>query len=261
MGFIIKYNRFFNITFDEEGNENPLQGFRFFATSTTRQKLLDYNLVFRPRSNGFDVYYSASPVIPISKKIRFTFGFTNTDAGLYEKYGLVKADAGDTTIFEPGLYFNNLNGDGTVLTESPSSIVANGAGLEERVSAADTFKIYRQTFKVFDTAGENVPSDYTLKHKYEPSLQQTVTVKPAAGVDSIITTINSVDSEEDYIDKPGPYLLESDTEPPITRNIYLNDELGQRSTGGIIDIYWETAQNTIADAETGQIYKITFKPK
>jgi hypothetical protein len=77
----------------------------------------------------------------------------------------------------------------------------------------------------------------------------------------VITTINSVDLEEEYIDRPGPFLLEPDSGDPPSRNVYLNEELGRKAAKGVIDIYWETAQNSISDPETGLQYHVTFKPK
>ncbi|CAN5447924.1 hypothetical protein BH23BAC3_BH23BAC3_07820 [soil metagenome] len=259
MGFLIKYNRFFNVTFAEAGSEGALQGFRFFADDETKRKLLDFKLVFRPHSSGFQVYFSESPLIPITEKTRFTFGFSFSNSGIYEKYGLTKSGEEDTTVFEPGLYFDNLNSDGDVITSGIASIVAAGIGLNESVTAADTCHIYRQTFKVFNSAADTVPANYTLKHRFDSSLQQTIPVENTADVDTIITTINSVDLDDDFISQPGPYLLES-AAPSNSRKIYLNDELGQKRARGVIDIYWDKAQNSVADAKTGQQYKITFKP-
>lgn len=261
MGFLIKYNRFFSVTFLEEGNDNPLENFSFFATTDTLQTLQNHKLIFRPRAYGFDVFYSEIPMVPISEKIHFTFGFTTTDTGLFERYGLVKSGDSDTRVFEPGLYFSNLNNSGSIITQNPASITASGAGSGHRVTAADTSRFYRQTFKIIEKNTASVPDEYTLKHKYINSLQQTNPVEKPESAETIITTINSVDLEDDYISTPGPYLLEYGTNPTISRNLYLNSELGQKPVLGVIDIYWETPQNTISNAETGQLYNITFKPK
>jgi hypothetical protein len=261
MGFLIKYNRFFSVTFLEEGSDSPLEKFSFFATTDTIQALQNHKLIFRPRSHGFDVFYSSTPMVPISEKIHFSFGFTTTDTGLFERYGLIKSGENDSTLFEPGLYFSNLDNNGTIITQNPASIAASGAGPEHRVTAADTSRFYRQTFKIIEKNSASVPDEYTLKHKYINSIQQTNPVDKPASAETIITTINSVDLEDDFISKPGPYLLEYGNNPTISRNHYLNSELGQKSVLGVIDIYWETPQNTISDAETGQQYNITFKPK
>lgn len=261
VGFIIKYSRFFSVTFNEEGSDDPIPGFRFFPTHDCHRHLQNFNLVFRTSASGFAIYYSESPLIPISERTRFTFGFTISNAGLFEKYGLIKVNESDTTVYQPGLFFDNLKSDGAVITSTPSSIVASSTALSARVSDADTYKIYRQTFKVYDSSEGTPPTSYELKHKYESSLKQTVPVAPGAGGDTLITTINSVDLKEEYLDEPGPYLLEADVDPPHPRNVYLNNELGQKSAGGVIDIYWETAQNTVDDPETGLQYQVTFKPK
>ncbi|NBC03297.1 MAG: hypothetical protein GVY20_06285 [Bacteroidetes bacterium] len=262
MGFIIKYNRFFSVSFEEEGSDDPIEGFRVFPTYDCRQKLQNFNLVFKPRPFGFEVFYSESPLISINERVRFTFGFDIPDAGLFKKYGLVKEDETDTTVYQPGLFFDNLQTDGSIITASPASIVSSGSGIDKRVSAADTYRVYSRTFKVYDSTADTVPASYQLSHLYESTLQQIITVNSGSGSDTIITTINSVDLEENYIRESGPYLLEANTDPtPPHRNVYLNDELGQKSAQGVIDIYWETAQNSIANPETGQKYQITFKPK
>jgi hypothetical protein len=262
MGFIIKYNRFFSVSFEEEGSDEPIEGFGVFPTHNCQQKLQNFNLVFKPRPFGFEVFYSESPLISINERVRFTFGFTIPDSGIFKKYGLVKEGETDATVYQPGLFFDNLQTNGSILTTSPAAIVASGSGIDQRVTAADTYRVYRQTFKIYDSTAETVPASYLLSHKYESALQQTVPVNSGTDADTIITTINSVDMEEDYIGESGPYLLEADTDPtPPHRNVYLNNELGQKSAQGVIDIYWETAQNSIADPETGQQYQITFKPK
>ncbi|NBC67106.1 MAG: hypothetical protein GVY07_15795 [Bacteroidetes bacterium] len=262
MGFIIKYNRFFSVSFEEEGSDEPIEGFRVSPTYDCHQKLQNFNLLFKQRPFGFDVFYSESPLIAIGERIRFTFGFDIPNAGIFGKYGLVKEDDDDATVYQPGLFFDNLQTDGSIITASPASIVSSGSGIDQRVSAADTYRIYSQTFKVYDSTAETVPASYQLSHLYDSTLQQTVSVNSAVGTDTIITTINSVDFEENYIDEPGPYLLAADTDPtPPHKNVYLNNELGLKSAQGVIDIYWETAQNNVADPETGQQYEITFKPK
>ena len=261
MGFIIKYNRFFSVTFGVEGSNEPLQGYRVFPDSDCRQVLDNYNLAFRSRTTGFEVFYSESPLIPIKDRVRFTFGFHIPDAGIFKKYGLAKEDDSDATVYQPGLFFDNLQADGSVITSTPASITASGSGMDERVTAADTFRIYRQTFKVYDSSDTPLPAHYELSHLYDSTLQQTVPVTAAPGADTVITTINSVDLEEDYIGQPGPYLLESNTGSPPPKNVYLSEELGRKAAKGVIDIYWETAQNTIADPDTGLQYHVTFKPK
>lgn len=262
MGFIIKYSRFFGVTFAEEGADEPLDGFRFYTTNECRQKLRNFNLIFKSRSYGFDVFYSESPLISISERVRFTFGFQIPDGNIFKKYGLVKEDGSDTTVYQPGLFFDNLQSDGSIITSSPASITASGPGISERVTSEDTYRVLRQTFRVYDPKAGTVPASYQLSHLYDSSLQQTVPVMSGGGAETVITTINSVDLNEDYIGEPGPYLLEADTDPtPPHRNVYLNNELGQKSAQGVIDIYWETAQNTIADPATGLQYQVTFKPK
>lgn len=261
MGFVIKYNRFFSVTLGEEGAGNIMEGFTFFPTQECRRLMDNYNLVFRSRSAGFELFYSENPLIPISESVRFSFGFSIPDAALFEKYGLVREDETDTTVYQPGLYFDNLNPDGSIISGSPASIVASGKDPGDTVSSTDTYRIHRQTFKVYDDAGGTAPSSYELSHQYNTSLTQTnpVVSDPAGG--HLVTTINSIDLEGDYISETGPYLLEADVQPPPDRKVYLSEELGRKGAQGVVDIYWDTSQDTVSDPEKGQEYTIIFKPK
>lgn len=207
MGFIIKYNRFFSVMINESFTGNPIEGFTFSPTKECAQVLKNYNLVLRTRQSGFEVFYSETPIIPIESRVRFSFGFTLPDSGIFKKYGLVNENDSDTTVYQPALYFDNLNADGTIIDTSPASLVSEG-------SAPDTCKIYGQTFKVYDSTEGTPPSTYELSHRFDASLKQTSAVVHIPGLDFLTTTINSVDLKEDYIGDPGPSLLQADTDPP-----------------------------------------------
>jgi len=183
-----------------------------------------------------------------------------SEPGFFERYGLTKADESDTAVYQPGLYFDNLAADGSILTTSPASLAATGPAPAETVTSADTYRIFPHTFSVYDAA-DALPSMYELTNQLHPSITQAVPVAAGTGTDYLVTTINSHDMGEDYLSEAGPYLLQADTNPPPDRNLYLDNELGQNSTQGVIDIYWETNQTSIADPEAGQQYHITFKPK
>ncbi len=241
----------------EEGSEKPLQIFRFFATSATSRKLANYNLVFRPHPGGFRIFYSETPIIPVSERIRLTFGISVNSGELNNKFDLSNSDGEETAELEPGLCFDNLAADGSVITNTPASIAAESDGTNEFVTAADTRRLYGKTFRILHKPGQELPAGYILKHQYNPALELTVPVEPA-DTGTVITTINPINSD-DYLKESGPYLLEK-TDSEEIRRLYLHNELWQKSASGVIDLYWETSQNTV-DAETGQIYHITFKPK
>lgn len=259
MGFIIQYNRFFSVTMMENGPDSPINDFRFFAVSDTLRTLRNHNLLFRASNSGFEVYYCSTPLIPITGLVRFTIGFRYSNNSLYEKYGLTSSDSSDPLISEPALCFDNLTSGGSIITGQGASLAASGADPGEPVSVEDTGHIYSQTFTLVQPADDTIPENYTLKHRYQPAPEQTVPVKVAEGAKTVQTIINSADLEDDYMSKPGPYTLKSSS-PENTRNIYLSNELAGRSARGVVDIYWETAQNTVAE-DTGQQYYITFKPK
>lgn len=259
MGFIIQYKRFFSVTMMEDGLDKPIGNFSFFAVSETVRTLRSYNLLFRPSDSGFEVYYCTTPLLPITDKVRFTFGFRYSDSSLYEKYGLSKTDSSDPVIYEPALCFDNLTSGGSIITEQGASLAASGSDPEEHVAAEDTGRIYSQTFTLVQTANHTVPENYILKPRYQPSPVQTIPVNAAEDAQTVQTIINSADWENNYMSEPGPYTLKSSS-PESTRNIYLHNELARKSALGVVDIYWETTQNSVAE-DTGQQYQITFKPK
>lgn len=259
MGFIIQYNRFFSVTMIDEGLDKPIGEFSFFAVSETLRTFRDHNLLFRPTNSGFEVYYCSNPLIPISEKIRFTFGFRYSNNSLYEKFGLTQADSSDPLVYEPALCFDNITPGGSIITEQGASLASSGSDPDEHVAVEDTGRIYSQTFTLIQAANEAVPENYILKHRYRPLPEQTVPVNVAEGAQTVQTIINSADMGDDYIREPGPYTLKTNS-PESTRNIYLHNELAGQSARGVVDIYWETTQNSVAE-DTGQQYYITFKPK
>jgi hypothetical protein len=259
MGFIIQYNRFFSVSMMENGLDKPIGEFSFFAVSETLRTLRNHNLLFRPSNSGFEVYYCSTPLIPITEKVRFTIGFRYSNNSLYEKYGLTKTDSSDLLVYEPALCFDNLTPDGSIITEQGASLAASGAEPDEHVAVQDTGRIYSQTFTLVQVANEAVPENYILKHRYQPSPEQTVPVNIADDAQTVQTIINSADRDGDYMSEPGPYTLKTSS-PESAQNIYLHNELAGRSARGVVDIYWESTQNSVAE-DTGQQYYITFKPK
>lgn len=256
MGFLIKYSRFFSVQMKNDATGQLLQGFRFFPTDECRRQLRNYNLVFRPRAYGFDVYYSEVPLVPISKRTQFTVGFTIADPAFLKTYGLTKTNPSDTTHYQPGLYFDNLDSGGSIITGSTPQGLSEAA----TANAADTYRIYGQTFKRFDPNNSDVPSSYELTHKYQPALTQTVPVSAGPDADYVTTTINSIDMGVDYLAEPGPYLLEAAGPSPFDRKVYLDNELSRSGARGVVNIYWETSQQSVPNPDTGQLYQIIFKP-
>lgn len=243
----------------DEGLEQPIDGFTFFTTSETWRLLRNHNLVFRPTSSGFTIYYCSSDLIPIKDKVRFTFGFRYSNNSLYKNYGITKPEESDPFVYGPSLIFDNLSTDGSIINEQGASLAAAGSEPDKSVGAEDTGYIFNQTFTLIQSAAGDVPAQYVLKPRYNPLPEQTIPVNTSGNAQSVQTLINSVDMGSDYLGETGLCTLTSDS-PSSSRNIYLHDELKGRSARGVVDIYWNTAQNSVAE-DTGQQYYITFKPK
>lgn len=257
MSMVIKYAPFFSVTMISEINGTPISGFSFFPLMKCRHELQNFNMVFRPRPSGFDVYYCTTPLISIDSLKRFSFGFRIHDTGFLNRYGLTSEGPADPEKYQPNLYFDNLASDGSVITTSPSSLVTGGLNF---ATVDDTYQFYPQTFTVKDEPGDTAPTEYTLTDLYNPATVQTVPAVQGSPDDFRYTIINSVDLKEEYLGDVGPYMLSADTEPDMQR-VYLDNELSRSRAHGVINIFWETAQNTISDPTLGLQYTITFKPK
>jgi len=240
----------------------PVDGIRFFPIDTCHKMLADYKLVFRNRVAGFDLYFSETPLVPINSKVRLSFGLTIADPTLFKRYGLVKKDDSDPKVYEPGLYFDNLKADGSIISSSPASLVSAGTGLDQFTTASDTYKIYPLTFHTIVESDITIPSQFELDHKFNSSLKRTYPVIANPGMDYIVTTINSPSEGNDYISTPGAFSLKADTDPPPTRNVYLSSNVGgPQNIQGVVDLYWDASQNTVSDQKKGQEYHIIFKLK
>jgi hypothetical protein len=58
---------------------------------------------------------------------------------------------------------------------------------------------------------------------------------------------------------PGPYTLETDAPGAARRTIYVDDDLAGATIAGLIDVHWETAQDTPPAA--GVPYVIRFRKR
>lgn len=263
MGFLIKYSHLIHLSMTEgDVNGSSIDGIDIFPLGACQRLLENFKMVFRKRKAGFDIYFSETPLVPINSRVRFSFGLSISDPALFTRYGLVKKDDTDTKVYEPGLYFDNLKADGSIITGSPASLVSSGTDLDQFTMASDTFKIYPLTFHTFIKTGSTIPSQFELDHKYETSLKRTYPVVAAPGMDYIVTTINSPSEGNDYIRTSGAFTLKADTDSPPNRNVYLSSEVGgPHNVQGVVDLYWDAPQNTVSDPEKGQEYHIIFKPK
>lgn len=257
MSFTITYKKLFVVRVKENGTNLPIRFFRFQPTVNCQKLLHDYQLVFRNRENGFDIYYrsysEASETIPapISEKIRFSFGLKITDYSALGQYEPASAQL-------PQLYLANLSSDGSI-TPGHNLTATSVLG------AGDLASLKQQTFwQKTELPGGSEPNEWRLKDKYglHQILQTVPIVVPTnPPMPSIDVKLNDpVLHKAEYLTNEGPYILESDQPVPAPITVYLSNTITQKNWNGVIDIYWNSIQSD-APADTGKEYQIILKLK
>lgn len=259
MSFTVQYARFFSVRVKDKSTGRGIRALQFTPTSTSRQLLETFHLVFRHRNSGFDVYYKSYPVasepLPaaIEDKVRFSFAIRVKDRSLFTEYEPESPAL-------PQLYLDNLKANGTINNSAAGNLTS---GTE--VSAGDLVRVRTQTFQQrTEIPSANAPTEWRVKEPFPPQdvLQNVPVGVPAGtGVKVVFVTINDpLKHSAQYIAADGPYLLATDKANPPSAMIYLSDELGASGVNGVLDIHWNSIQSSV-DPQTGKEYQIIFKPK
>ena len=248
MSFIHSYHRLFKVTIRDDDSGEELKTFRFQPTSHSLEQLDNHRLVYRSRDEGFEVFYRADPLAaeqvtsPITDRIRLSFGLIRMDADFFSRYkpSLTRKSG-------PQLYFDNL---------TPTGQLQNRAALstDNIAKISDAIKIYPKVFgaKLDLTGGGPAVTKFIIKDKFDPAvtiLEVPVTVNPGAKLAS---------TKIDLAAKPeGPYLIKTDAAGSAARNIYIGNELARTRISMLVDIHWESPQDSVSPG--GEAYEIRFK--
>ena len=249
MGFVLDYQPFFKVTVVEEGSARPLAGLSFGPTARCARLLRDHQLVFRARETGFAVYFatnprSADPLMgQITRLARFGFAMRLKDSAFFTRYAPDPA-----SLPAAQFYFDNLLGSGAIQPASQQHL-----SVEALVDTADTARILPHVFfATADLSGGSIPTKHLVKKKFAPSVTvREVTINTGSG-GSLASTRIDLSGQPD-----GPYLLVTDASGSIPQTVYLDDALAGQGSLGIIDIFWQTPQDTVPMG--GQNYTMTFK--
>lgn len=249
MGFVLDYQPFFKVNVVEEGSGSPLAGLFFAPTSRCVRLLSDHQLIFRARETGFAVYFATNPraADPLMGKITrlSQFGFTVRlkDSTFFSRYVPDQAEMPAAQF-----YFDNLLDSGVIQPASRQHL-SGGAFID----VDDAAGIHPHIFfaKVVLSEG-TAPTKHIVKEKFDPSVTvKEVTIDASSGVSLASTRIDLSDQTD------GPYLLDTDATGSTPITIYIDNDLAAQGDLGIIDIFWETPQDTVPVG--GLNYKMTFK--
>lgn len=248
MSFTLTYERLLGLRVEEEGG-GPLSAFTFAPDGRTVGALADHQLVFRPRQEGFDLYYRLNPEAPspllgaIRTRVRFGFEMRLAESDFFARY---EPDlSGDTG---PQLYLDNLTAAGAV---QPNGTAALSEG--PVVQDVDGVKIYPRIFQVqTEMGGGAPPTRLIVREKFDPTVVVVeVPIVPGGGTVSTWVDLSAHPG--------GPYTVETDGAGATARTIYVDDELAGRRMTGLVDLYWEDAQDS---APTGGVaYTIPFRKR
>jgi hypothetical protein len=251
VSFVLQYRRLVGVSVQDEAG-TALPGFTFAPASRTRRLLADHQLTFRPRPAGFEVFYrvnprSADPLMGrIGRRIRLTFPFALGEADFFARY---EPDLSAGT--GPQLYLDNLTAAGAI---QPAAVAALSAG--DVAAPADAMKVHPRTFLATTEAGPGAATRFRVRDRFAPATAAPLLEVPIVTAAGAARTAARIDLSAR---PPGPYTLETDAPGTARRTIYVDDELAGAPMAGLIDLHWETAQDTAPAA--GVPYVIRFRKR
>ena len=248
MSFVIQYHPFVNLTVEEEGTGTGMSAFSFRPTYECEHALANQKMVFRPRDQGFQIFYQKNPMVPdallgpITSRVRFSFAVHLNEQSLFETH---EPDLNGQT--GPQLYLDNLTAGGNI--QSKDTLTASTV-----IQATDASRVYPPVFQAAaDLSVPGPPTAFRVLDKFNPAT--TVLSEPITS-----TVSGPVSIKIDLSGKPsGPYTLATDAASPPARTIYIDEALARSGVFGVLDIYWETRQDTVP--ANGLDYFIRLRPR
>ena len=247
MSFIVEYRPFVNVTVEEDGPNVPLPVLRFTPTQACIRILADRHLAFRRRDAGFQIFYQSNPMAAdpllgaITSRIRLTFSATLIQPDLLETF---EPDLTSETGSQ--LHFDNLTPSGNI--QAKSTLTAGTI-----VQAADASRVYPLVFEATaDLSVASPPTQWRVLDRFDSSV--VVHTEPMS---STATGVTRTKIDLARKKASGPYTLATDEATPPPRSIYVDEELAQLSVVGVLDLYWQTRQDTVPAG--GLDYFIRFR--
>lgn len=244
MGFVIAYHPFLALQLEDDGGE-PVTAFDIRPTPLALQAMGMNQILWRPRPNGLQLFYRTTPestpplLGEITSRVRYSFHMRLTDGGFFTQH--FPDFAGDGA----ALQFDNLDGAGAI--QAAGAIISQGA----TVSDADTVAMGTVPFPARVDLTGGVPTDVELQNPVSGNALATTLVTAAAGATE--TTV--------LLDASGPgdglYRAVASIPAALDQRIYA-DAATDGTARGAVDLYWETAQDSVASPD-GAIYRVVFQ--
>jgi hypothetical protein len=248
MSFVLQYRRLFTVSVQDEAGA-AIPGFAFVPASRTLALLANHQLTFRSRAAGFEVFYRVNPLAAdplvgrIGHRIRLTFPFALTEPGFFERY-----EPDLTPASGPQLYLDNLTPAGAIQPPATTTLTTGPVA-----QVADAMKVYPRRFlATADLGGGGAPTKFTVRGKFAPGdviLEAPVVAAAGAGQAAVRIDLSGHPA--------GPYTLGTDAAGATPRTIYVDDDLAGAPLLGLVDVHWETAQ----DSAPAAAYVIRFRKR
>lgn len=246
MSRVAGWRRFIEVRLEDDGG-NPVQAFDVRATAETRARLARHRALARPRRDGLALYYQVNPqsapalLGPIAARQRFSFALRLREPDFFSRHlPDLTADSG------AGLQLDNLDAAGAILPDGAP--LSAGA----QVAAADGVQIGRRLFSVDLDLTASTPTAVEARDPVSAAVVQSAPVlaSPGASAASVALDLSA-----------GAGVLFRIAEVPagpLDRRGYADDAVAAAAAAGVIDLYWETAQDTVP-APAGVVYRAVFQ--
>lgn len=255
MSRVLSWRRFMAVRLEDDGGQ-PLGAFDLRATGETKRRMARHRLLARPEPSGLALFYrlypDRTPPVPgpIASRERFTLTLHLREKDFFNRHHP------NLTIAEgANLHLDNLDGGGAILADG--SVLSVGAA----VAALDSVQIGRRRLPVTVGLGPPPPTHVQavdpltgsplIDPRPTPPEPVQVPVQASAGAAAFSAVLDIPPDMEPLI------RVEEVPAGSLNRRAYADDQVAGSGAVGVIDLYWETAQETVP-APAGQVYRVVF---
>lgn len=246
MSRVTGWRRFIEVRLEDDGG-HPVQAFDLRATAETRARLGRHRVLARPRRDGVALYYQVNPqsvpalLGPITARQRFSFTLRLREPDFFsDHFPDLTAASG------AGLQLDNLDAAGAILPDGAP--LSAGA----QVAAADGVQIGRRLFAVDLDLTASTPTAVEARDIASAAVVQSAPVIAPSGASAASIAL-------DLSASPDVLFRIAEVPPgPLDRRGYADDAVATVAAAGVIDLYWETAQDAVP-APAGVVYRAVFQ--
>ena len=245
MSFVIAFAPFVRIDLvTSDGADAP---FDLTPTVRTVDLMRNHEIIFRPDSRGLTLYAKSNPsvlpalVAPIAERVRFSFAMTLTDATFFRRY------LPDFANGAAQILLDNLDAAGAIQT---AGALTAGAS----VDVADLVVGGPADFPVRLDVSGGAPAIVEARDRFSANVVASTGIVADPGQSEVLTSL-------DLSAAPGSaWRMVAPAPANLDRLIYADDEVSDRGAAGVIDIYWQQAQDAVP-AGTGAQFTAAFQTR